>query len=163
VALALERARLYQDARTRRDHLQLLADVSAHFSQARLEPARVLAMVVEELTRSFADASAVTLRTGASDAVELAAARHGDGEMAARIRKSDADAPRETGASAAPTLISAPLRTGGELIGRLWVARRAPNLPFSSEERDLLRELADRVALAIENARLYDRAQRDRE
>jgi signal transduction histidine kinase/ActR/RegA family two-component response regulator len=163
VALALERARLYQDARTRRDHLQLLADVSAHFSAARHEPARVLAMVVEELTRSFADASAVTLRTAADDTVELAAARHVDDEMAARICQNDADAPREAQPGAAQTLISAPLRAGGECIGRLWVARRTPNLPFSSEERDLLGELADRVALAIENARLYERAQRDRE
>src|SRR5262249_37970385 len=81
--------------------------------------------------------------------------------MATLIRRSEAL--RDAAAGASPTLISAPLRAGGEIIGRLWVARRPPSQPFANEERHLLQELADRGALAIENARLYDRAQKDRE
>ncbi|TAK54378.1 MAG: GAF domain-containing protein, partial [Dehalococcoidia bacterium] len=52
-----------------------------------------------------------------------------------------------------------PVRSERELHGRFIVAYTATH-PFSQGERRLMAALADRAAVAIENARLYERAQR---
>ncbi|HEU4323187.1 MAG TPA: response regulator [Roseiflexaceae bacterium] len=56
----------------------------------------------------------------------------------------------------------APLQAQGQVIGVLGLARRRSNLlPFTEEDFRLIQNLADRAALAIENARLFARVQRE--
>ena len=52
-----------------------------------------------------------------------------------------------------------PLRTRGEVMGSLTVATNASRRSFSSNDKYLLSVLADYVAIGVENAGLYDRAQ----
>ncbi len=54
------------------------------------------------------------------------------------------------------SMIGVPLLAGGELTGVLVVCAAAPR-QFSSDDLNLLRLAADRVALAIDHARLYQR------
>ena len=57
-----------------------------------------------------------------------------------------------------------PLRAQGRLIGTLSIIRSLSKKPFSVEDQVFAQDLADRAALAIENARLYaTEAQRVRE
>jgi diguanylate cyclase (GGDEF)-like protein/PAS domain S-box-containing protein len=57
-----------------------------------------------------------------------------------------------------------PLRAQNRFIGTLIVFRSHTRVPFSSEDQVFLQDLADRAALAIDNARLYAaEAQRARE
>jgi len=60
----------------------------------------------------------------------------------------------------APTavLLAVPLRTGGRGIGTLSVSRARADRPYATEDERFLQELADRAALAIDNARLYREA-----
>lgn len=48
-----------------------------------------------------------------------------------------------------------PLESNGRLLGTIEVTRHRPDRPYGELELSLLRELATRAALAIENARLY--------
>jgi GAF domain-containing protein len=51
--------------------------------------------------------------------------------------------------------IIVPLRIGGRVTGIVSVARESASGPFKIEDQTFLQELADRAALAIENARLH--------
>jgi PAS domain S-box-containing protein len=53
------------------------------------------------------------------------------------------------------SLIVAPLRAPGRAVGTLTVFRDRPGDDFSPADRVLAQEIADRAALAIENARLH--------
>jgi signal transduction histidine kinase len=62
------------------------------------------------------------------------------------------------------SMMMAPLRAGGRVIGTLSLIRRADSAPYTRDDLALLMELADRAALAIENARLYGTlAERERQ
>ena len=49
----------------------------------------------------------------------------------------------------------APLRARGEAFGILFMARHEAGKPYDARDLELLVDLADRAALALENARLY--------
>lgn len=55
--------------------------------------------------------------------------------------------------------LAAPLRIGNQVIGALCVGSSKAGL-FSKEAADLLTKLADSAAIALENARLYEQAER---
>ena len=55
------------------------------------------------------------------------------------------------------TALICPLRAGGRVIGTLGLWRHRSAQPHSDRDRAFAQELADRTALAIENARLFDR------
>jgi PAS domain S-box-containing protein len=57
------------------------------------------------------------------------------------------------------SLMAAPCRAGGRTIGVIAVARHSPGQPYTDDDLALLSDLADRAALAIERARLYDAEQ----
>jgi signal transduction histidine kinase/CheY-like chemotaxis protein len=54
------------------------------------------------------------------------------------------------------SLLIAPLQTSGRTIGTISTARYEEGAPFTEEDRTLLEDLADRAALAVENARLHE-------
>ncbi|HMQ30824.1 MAG TPA: GAF domain-containing protein [Chloroflexaceae bacterium] len=56
------------------------------------------------------------------------------------------------------SLMVAPLRVNGEVIGTLSALRDRPSRPYTDNDLTMLRELADRAALAVANARLYQQA-----
>ena len=55
--------------------------------------------------------------------------------------------------------VAAPLRAGNRVIGALCVGN-SNNSSFSDKDRELLTWLADAAAIALENARLYEKAER---
>jgi len=60
------------------------------------------------------------------------------------------------------SLLVVPLRVWGHVIGILDLYRSRPHWPpFTEDDLRLAQDLADRAALAIENARLYQQAQRE--
>ncbi|HEY6234774.1 MAG TPA: GAF domain-containing protein, partial [Candidatus Elarobacter sp.] len=61
------------------------------------------------------------------------------------------------------TLLAVPLRASRGIIGVLTASRDFPDAPFSADDEQFLLDLADRAALSIENALLYERGQRERE
>ncbi len=67
------------------------------------------------------------------------------------------DAARKEHATATGAMLSAPLKVGNRVIGALGVGNRVSTRPFSGHDRQLLRALADYAAIAIENARLYEK------
>jgi signal transduction histidine kinase len=52
-----------------------------------------------------------------------------------------------------------PLRVQGQVIGTLAISRDTPGHPYTNDDQIFVQELADRAALAIDNARLYRAAQ----
>ena len=58
------------------------------------------------------------------------------------------------------SLLVAPLRARGQVLGAVAFVRGAGRAPFDEGDRELAEELARRAALAVENARLYDAARR---
>jgi PAS domain S-box-containing protein len=55
--------------------------------------------------------------------------------------------------------IMVPLRVGGEIIGTMTAMRYRPGGGYTDEDAQFLSDLADRAALAIDNARLFGEAQ----
>ncbi|HEX2201909.1 MAG TPA: GAF domain-containing protein [Longimicrobium sp.] len=58
------------------------------------------------------------------------------------------------------SLLVAPLKARGEVLGTVAFVRTAARPPFDEADRALAEELGRRAALAVENARLYDAARR---
>ncbi|MFE2105852.1 SpoIIE family protein phosphatase [Kitasatospora sp. NPDC059463] len=59
-----------------------------------------------------------------------------------------------------PPSMTVPLRAGGSLLGRVSVHRAPHRPPYLPADLELLREIADRAALALDNARRYAREHR---
>lgn len=54
------------------------------------------------------------------------------------------------------SLLMIPLQLEGQMIGTLGVTRDANHLPYTLDDQTFLQELADRAALSIDNARLFE-------
>lgn len=57
------------------------------------------------------------------------------------------------------SILIVPLRAGGTTIGTLGLWREATPEPFTLDDQQFVQDLADRAGLAVDNARLYARAQ----
>jgi PAS domain S-box-containing protein len=53
------------------------------------------------------------------------------------------------------SVVCVPLQMGSQVIGALSLARTAPDLPFDDGDVEILVSVADRAAVTLENARLY--------
>jgi serine phosphatase RsbU (regulator of sigma subunit) len=53
------------------------------------------------------------------------------------------------------SVVCVPLQRGREVIGALSLARTVPDLPFDDADVEILLSVADRAAVTLENARLY--------
>jgi len=58
------------------------------------------------------------------------------------------------------SIIATPLMSRGRLIGVVEIMNKQGEIPFNEKDLELLQILADHAAIAIENARLYERAKR---
>ncbi len=57
------------------------------------------------------------------------------------------------------SLMAVPLRAWGTLLGALLVGRQEPGPALTEEDQRVLQEVADRAALSLQNARLYEAEQ----
>jgi PAS domain S-box-containing protein len=64
----------------------------------------------------------------------------------------------QIGRSGSPSLLIVPLRVQGRAIGTLGLSREKGKERFTREDQEFLAELADRAAMAVSNARLYEDA-----
>ena len=60
-------------------------------------------------------------------------------------------------------MVSLPLAGGETTIGMILVFRAAINVAFTPDDRLLLQSFANQAAIAVQNARLYQAAVRERE
>lgn len=58
-------------------------------------------------------------------------------------------------------VLGAPLKVKGKIIGAINISDNLETGPYSAEETRLLQLIADQAAIAVENARLFDTAQRE--
>jgi PAS domain S-box-containing protein len=59
------------------------------------------------------------------------------------------------------SVMIAPLRVCGRVIGTISVFRHSPVRPYNKSDQSLLQDIADRAALSIENARLFEVMERE--
>lgn len=107
--------------------LRILSETSRALAEAPLDVRAVLETVASEVAKHLGDACRVSLleETGQSVAGSIAAT------------------------------LAVPLRARGHVIGSVQAWRFTPGRPYSPDDQRLLEELAERSALAIENARLH--------
>ena len=153
---ALDRARLYDDARRREERSEFLARTTRALDEEHrlLQRARRL---VERVVPEIADWALVRLQVGPAGLVEYHGGPAPDPdrleirtaeatENAAPVFATDGDG---LGCSVLPLIVR------GRVLGTLAV-RMAPDRRGAEAERIFLIDLADRAALACENARLYE-------
>ncbi|MDT9688925.1 SpoIIE family protein phosphatase [Streptomyces sp. P9(2023)] len=85
----------------------------------------------------------------------------GDGPRASSVaRVAPPIADTGTGTGGYPMTMTALLRARGLILGRVSVGRHADRGLYEKADHDLLREIADRAALALDNARRFAREHR---
>jgi GAF domain-containing protein/anti-sigma regulatory factor (Ser/Thr protein kinase) len=156
MAVAIDHARLYESERLAAEQLRRLESITeAAVSHLALDDLLDVLLVRLRETLSAETAEVLLVRGDelhqrAALGVETRPATMiGEGfagEVAANAR-----ALTRNGENA---VLGVPLTAGGEVIGVLTVGAAAPR-EFTEEDLDLLVRAADRIAVAIENARLY--------
>jgi len=179
VAIAIRNANLYQSERWRRQVADSMRDVAGLLSSG-IELAEVLDAILTRLEELLpCDASAIWLL---QDDTLCVSAAHGTTERTCiNHTLPDADAwlrqalladeplvrspetpPEPLGASLGfpsdYSAIAAPLRAGDQRLGLLTLAHRTPER-YGPESRTMTAAFASYAAVAIENTRLYQRAQ----
>ncbi len=179
-----EQRRIEGQLRAARERASLLADVSAALSRELLDPEALLHTTVRSVTDGVAEVGLVWVRDVGEQSMAPRAAwlsGVGSGELThARVPRSEArsanldmseeamsgprlfdlDTEGEPGFCSmakrcgAASGFRVPLRSRGMLLGVIDIARGAERGEFTEEEVDLLREIAERCALALDNAML---------
>jgi GAF domain-containing protein/anti-sigma regulatory factor (Ser/Thr protein kinase) len=156
MAVAIDHARLYESERQAAEQLRRLERITeAALSHLALdELLEVLLVRLREMLLAET-ADVMLVRAGELHArASLGGEQRSDervGEGFAGQVAAEARALTRNGENA---LLGVPLMTAGEVIGVLTVGAAAPR-EFTAEDLDLLVRAADRIAIAIENARLY--------
>jgi signal transduction histidine kinase len=158
--VAIENARLYQDARRRERWLQASAEVSTALLSGT-DPGEVLDLVVRRAREICeADVATVALAEGAAEELVVRAAdgRHPEAP-ALRATLDDATAGQvfRTGTSLTPPeragpVLMVPLGVGSSARGVLSVANVAGGVAFGEPVRRLLETFAAQAAIALELA-----------
>jgi diguanylate cyclase (GGDEF)-like protein len=182
VAVSLERGYLYEEARQREEALSLIGHLAAIITSS-LDIRQIYDSFIKELKKVLdVDWAAITLVEG--DEVNLLAITSEIGsawQTGDRLPLKDTatewvvtnktplvepNLPEEsrfwTGKyhlkQGVQSLVFLPLMVGAEAIGSMCVASRRPNA-YSQSQVQLLSQLASRIAMSIENARLYAQAE----
>lgn len=182
-AVGIENARLYEQARRERRQLEVLYDVSRQLAEVH-DTDQILSLIVNETPRLLnADAAALRLLEG--DDLVLKARTESAAALVARSRiKVGESLSGRVVATGKPVVVEdlvedtrydpshkkaalalgfagflgVPLRAHGGAIGALNVYTKGRRR-FTAEETLLLTAFADHASLAIEKARLYQRAE----
>ena len=177
-AVALENARLYDEAERRRREAEELAQVASVIN-ASLDATRVLPRVLEAARAlTGANLSRLALRDPARDVMvfrfaegttyEHADIHRGKGlgglawVMGRAVRSDDrrvdgrvtTESLDLVGAADVRATIVVPIIIGGLVEGLLYVANTSP-APFDAHHEEVLQRLADQAAIAMHNARLF--------
>ncbi|GLY01467.1 MULTISPECIES: SpoIIE family protein phosphatase [Actinoplanes] len=153
---ALDRARLYDDARRREEQAGFLARTTRSLDEEHrlLQRARRL---VERVVPEIADWASVRLQVGPAGLLESAGGPPPEAALlAGRIAEATSTAGpvwAADGDGLGCTVL--PLTARGRVLGTLAL-RMAPDRRGIEAERLFLIDLADRAGLALENARLYE-------
>lgn len=189
-AVALENARLYEEAERKRGQAEALAGAARALAGVH-DVATAGAQIVESVLEIFPDCFAAVRELGADGTLAVIAASPGAADLfppvvltpdlglagrAVRQRRvcwsanvlADPDirvpeSRRRVWAGAGMlTALAAPLRGRGRIVGVLSLGfRKERDLP--EDERVLAQAFADQAALALENARLYEESDRRRQ
>ena len=153
---ALDRARLYDDARRREQRATFLAETTRSLDELHRLVPRVRRLV-ERVVPEIADWAAVRLEIGPNGLIEEAGGPPPDPDVLAdgRSKATTAGEPIFLASGDQPAGVVLPLTARGRLLGTLSL-RLAPDHRVASAERRFLSDLADRAGLALENARLYE-------
>jgi len=186
-ALALQNARLFEDAERRRREAEVVADLGRTIN-ASLDLQEVLPAVVEgarELCGS--DIATIALREPGSDALVM---RYAAGFAASLsgfviepgkgiggrvlvtgepLRTDDYAGDTRFSKEYLPSVLAdgivtalvVPIPIDGRVEGLLYVHNRSPR-PFTDQDESVLKRLADHAAIALRNARVYQRSEHRR-
>ena len=182
VAVSLERGYLYEETRQREEELSLIDRLAAIITSS-LDIRQIYDSFIRELRKVIdVDWAAITLVEG--EEINLLAITSEIGsawqtgdklplkdtatEWVVNNKKPmiEPNLPEEsrfwTGKyhlkQGVQSLVFLPLMAGTEAIGGMCIASRNPNA-YSQSQVQLLSQLASRIAMSIENARLYDQAE----
>lgn len=179
--LAIEKARLLADERRRADELDALRTTMADIT-AELELPALLQAIVERAAGLLgATGGELGLYDEMNEGLHIAVShnlgkdyvgtRHALGEGAmGRVAQTGEPLIIEdyhTWAGSLPqyahvhATLAAPLQVGGRLVGVFTTATTDPDRKFTPSDLHLLNQFAQQAAIAIDNARLYDQAQRE--
>jgi PAS domain S-box-containing protein len=177
-AIAIENARLYQETDRRLRETQTLQEVS-RLVNSSLEPAEIFQTVVDRLVSALGYSMA-SIYTKEGDGLQLGAATGYDpenyytyipvdrgviGRVARNVKPEfvhDVSSDPDFIAAAEGVLseIAVPVTKDHEVLGILNVESIAP-VPLTESDLTLLTSLAHQVSVAIQNAQLYQAAQRE--
>jgi PAS domain S-box-containing protein len=173
------------------DGMHLLGRASAALGGS-FEPGPMIDGLVAVIVPSFADWCALFARAEDRQTLELAGCAHADEALADALREGMARAALGAGgfletvvrggearrvervdadddpffdairAVDSRSVVAAPLRAHRRTFGAIAVGRGSPDDPFRDEDVDVLKELAVRAAVAIDNSKLFDLAQREK-
>lgn len=153
---ALDRARLYDDARRREARATFLAETTRALEELpRLMPR--VRRLIDRMVPEIAEWAAVRLQIGPAGLLADAGGPAPDPErLAQRVASVIAEGkPELTDEGPDPDCAVLPLAASGRILGTLSL-RMAPGRRTASAETAFLTDLADRAALALDNARLYE-------
>jgi PAS domain S-box-containing protein len=152
-----ERARLLESERRARQRLALLARITAAIG-ATLDPRELVDAVARLAVPALAPGCAVDVLEGSD--LERAAARHVDQDAEAELREQSADelphllrALEEGVAVPRPGGMAVPMLTRDRVLGVLSFLWDTADV--GPEEVELARDIGRRLALALENSRLF--------
>src|SRR3954451_11137091 len=156
MAVAIDHARLYESEREAAEQLRRLERVT-EAALTHLTLGELLEVLLVRL-RQMPSAETAEVMLVRGDVLQTRAALGGEERADEKIGEGFAGRVAATGEpltrSGEDALLGVPLTSGGEEIGVLTVGAAAPR-EFTREDLDLLVRAADRIARAIENARLY--------
>jgi diguanylate cyclase (GGDEF)-like protein/putative nucleotidyltransferase with HDIG domain len=177
VAVSLENARLFQREQRRARHLAFLNEIGRK-AAAVLNPQELLASICPQIRQAFGyDLVRIETPNGAADELEVAAEdghatqvlgrhfKHGEGFagvaaasgepiLTNSVERDERYIPLEPHVASA---LSLPLKYGAETLGVLSIASFKED-SFASQDVLTLRTLADQLAVALYNARAYQKA-----
>ena len=181
-----DQRRLEREMESARSRAGLLADLSQVLARSALDPGTLLPRVVRAATEPLGDVGVLWVRSADSAGLAVRALWDGVEARLVTARERPVHADRELAVSAAPQsaeerlvasegggpadellrlaaasgnllhVLRVPLRSRGHLVGLVDIARRDGRDGFGPADTGLATEVAERCALALDNAVLLD-------